>query len=65
MYRSGRRTALGGTSRDLREPGRRMLGGTGLSQTRGVLGGYEGTGSSGWGVLGEACWGYRGQLGGC
>ncbi|XP_066065506.1 interleukin-18-binding protein isoform X3 [Chamaea fasciata] len=26
MYGSGRRTALGGTSRDLRDPGRRMLG---------------------------------------
>ncbi|KAL2311537.1 hypothetical protein Nmel_003260 [Mimus melanotis] len=42
MYRSGARTALGSTSRDWRDPGRRMLRGTGLSQTRGVLREYEG-----------------------
>lgn len=65
MDRSGGRTALRSTSRDLRDPGRRMLGGKGASQTRGVLGGCEGTGSSTWGVLGRGCWGDHGQLGGC
>ncbi|XP_041887419.1 interleukin-18-binding protein [Corvus kubaryi] len=56
MDRSGGQTALRSTSRDLRDPGRRMLGGTGASQTRGVLGGCEGPlGAPAWILL--LCWG--------
>lgn len=60
MYRSGGRTALGGTSRDLSDPGRRMLGGTGYPR----LGGCWADTRVRDHRLGQS-WGYHGQLGGC